>query len=343
MNIKKDRAMGAIMGGLIGDALGIGPHWYYDFDKMKEDYGEWIDVYTEPKPARFHAGLQAGENSQTGQVVIMLMESIFDKGIYIEDDFSARLDSLLNTLDGTKKGGRYTDIAMRDVWKARKIDRLDWSKAGSYAPTAEAAIRTPVLAARFYEDINLLVESLKSNVFLTHRDPFIASQSVSFGLITATLIDGCNLVDAPKEINKKASSRNIPMTIDVFDSNVKKSVSFMDTLLQPSYTYAAVKDSEVGIESPKDLCRLFGLSCPLGFMLPAAYYFVSHFENDFYNAVMSALNGGGSNMARAALTGALSGAQAGLSNIPDYLVRGLHDNERLLEMADKICSCHGKC
>lgn len=30
----KDRANGAIMGAFIGDALGLGPHWYYDLDEL---------------------------------------------------------------------------------------------------------------------------------------------------------------------------------------------------------------------------------------------------------------------------------------------------------------------
>ena len=35
------------MGALIGDALGVGPHWYYDLAEMK--------------PNRYHAGLKAGQ------------------------------------------------------------------------------------------------------------------------------------------------------------------------------------------------------------------------------------------------------------------------------------------
>ena len=57
---RKDRAIGAIMGALIGDALGVGPHWYYELDQLKKDYGAWIDDYTEPRPDRYHAGFQAG-------------------------------------------------------------------------------------------------------------------------------------------------------------------------------------------------------------------------------------------------------------------------------------------
>lgn len=86
----KDRAAGAIMGALIGDALGVGPHWYYDLDQLKVDYGEWIDDYTTPKPDRFHAGLKAGENSQTGQVIGLLLESVAGLGNYNESDFCQR-------------------------------------------------------------------------------------------------------------------------------------------------------------------------------------------------------------------------------------------------------------
>jgi ADP-ribosyl-[dinitrogen reductase] hydrolase len=336
MNDNQDRAIGAIVGTLIGDALGVGPHWYYDLDRLREDYGEWIDHYTRPKPNRFHAGLEAGQSSQTGQVVTLLLESVSEHGEYREPDFTDRLDSLLETLDGTPQGGRYTDQAMRDVWNARQKKGLDWSEAGSFADTAEAAIRTPILAARYYRDVESLIGSLRSNILLTHRDPFIAGQSIAFGLIIGGLIDGYHLGDASKVVTGKAAKSNIQMVIEVPDRSGKAEVSFIDALLQPSWPYEAAHDPNIQIEPASAACRLFGLACTLGFLLPAAYYFASRFENDFYNAVMSALNGGGNNMARAALTGALAGAQVGLSGIPEYLIKDLFDHERLLDMAERI-------
>jgi len=324
------------MGTLIGDALGVGPHWYYDLDRMKEDYGEWIDHYTKPKPHRFHAGLEAGESSQTGQVVTNLLESVYESGEYRESDFTDRLDALLATLDGTPQGGRYTDKAMRDVWHARQKEGLGWSEVGSYADTAEAAIRTPVLAARYYGKMETLIKTLRSNVLLTHRDPFIAGQSIAFGLIVGGLIDGCSLGEVSKVVIQRVSKSNTPAVIEVPDRHGKPKVSFTDALLQPSWSHEAVRDPGIQIEPALKACRLFGLACTLGFLLPAAYYFVCRFENDFYNAVMSALNGGGNNMARAALTGALAGARVGLTGIPENLIKGLFDHERLLHMAKEI-------
>ena len=61
-----DRAAGALMGAFIGDALALGPHWYYDLDELHARYGEWISDYTAPMPDHYHAGMKAGESSQAG-------------------------------------------------------------------------------------------------------------------------------------------------------------------------------------------------------------------------------------------------------------------------------------
>src|SRR5512133_2404854 len=72
----RDRAAGAVMGAVIGDAMGLGPHWYYDLNELRRDYGPWITDYTDPKPGRYHAGLKAGQLSQAGFIYTMLLESL---------------------------------------------------------------------------------------------------------------------------------------------------------------------------------------------------------------------------------------------------------------------------
>lgn len=328
----KDQVKGAVLGLFIGDALGVGPHWYYDLDKLRQDYGNWIDDYTEVKPGRYHEGVSAGESSQTGQVAGILLDSLTECGQWDRRDFTGRLDDFLDTLDGTPKSGRYTDQAMRDVWQARKKDGRDWDRAGSWADTAEAAIRMPLLACAKALQGASARQAMAENVVLTHRDPFIAGQSVGFGLVVLGLIHGAPLDKAAKEAQLLVRKDKGELTVPVPEEE-ERETEFFDVLLQPGWAVQAVNDPAISIDPAHACCRLFGLACTLGFMLPAAFYLVARFPGEFEAPVLHSLNGGGNNMARTALTGALAGASTGLSGIPSRFLTGLEGGGRLLEKA----------
>ncbi len=340
----EDRIKGTIVGTLIGDALGVGPHWYYDLDELRREHGNWISDYRAPKPGRYHAGLTAGESSQTGQVYRLLLESVATRGAYDEDDFTAKVDVLLASLDGTPQGGRYTDQAMRDVWHARKLG-IDWERAGSFADTAEASTRTPILAALHANDFAAALRDITRNVRLTHRDPFIMGQSLAFGLIVHGLVNGLSLTDVSQWIRDKAQETGqelaVPIGPEVERTPKAAMVGCTDAVLQPGWSAAAAKDPAIRIDPPQTACRLFGLACTQGFMLPAAYYFTARFDGDFELSVLSALNGGGNNMARASLTGALAGAMRGLGGIPERFIKGLADHDQVLEQTEKIAAAAG--
>src|SRR3954465_13017948 len=112
------------MGALIGDALGLGPHWYYDLDELRQEFGPWISGYTAPKPGhRYHEGMEAGELSQTGLIMKLLLESVVETGGYEEADFTTRLEGeILANFDGNPLHGPggFTNISMRQVWQARR-------------------------------------------------------------------------------------------------------------------------------------------------------------------------------------------------------------------------------
>ena len=76
---REERAAGALLGVLIGDALGMGYQWYYDLSLKDRDVGEWVSGYIDPSPERadffgyiskyrYEQGLRAGDTSQLGQV-----------------------------------------------------------------------------------------------------------------------------------------------------------------------------------------------------------------------------------------------------------------------------------
>jgi ADP-ribosylglycohydrolase len=109
-------------------------------------------------------------------------------------------------------------------------------------------------------------------------------------------------------------------------------------LLTPSYIAEAAADPEIRIEPAWKVSIVYGMPCAIYHQLPAAYYLAARFHDDFESAVLHAVNGGGQNQARATLTGALAGAQTGLSGIPQRFLDGLEDGETLQRLARDLAS-----
>src|SRR5260221_1016788 len=144
-----DRAAGAVIGALVGDALGLGPHWYYDLPELRRDYGDWICGYPDPKRNRYHGGMKAGQLDQPGLLLVLLLRSVVANGEYNEDDFTSRLDEFFKGLDGTpmQGPGGYTSQSIREPFRRRIQRGLSWRETGGHADPTQAAERALAFAA----------------------------------------------------------------------------------------------------------------------------------------------------------------------------------------------------
>lgn len=341
------RAGGAVMGAFIGDALGLGPHWYYDLEEMRADYGPWISGYTEPKPGRYHAGMKAGQLSQAGIITEMLLRSVVVRRGYEEADFCRRLDEeLFPQLDGTPMNGPggYTSQSIRHAWKRRVKDGAPWSEVGGHADTTEAAERALVLAACYAGDPRRLAESVSANCLLTQSDEAIVAMTTAYCCVLGQLIAGepfdAQLSDKLMGLVKKGELPFHTVTTDRMHAprpgpEQARAGKFAspDALLSPGYMAEAALDPGVKIEPAWKVSIVYGMPCAIYHQLPAAYYLAARFADDFESAVLHAINGGGQNQARAILTGALVGAQVGLEGIPERFITGL---EKALELGPLI-------
>ncbi len=346
-----DRVAGAVLGALIGDALGVGPHWYYDLKELRRDYGEWIDDYTAPKPDRYHAGLQPGQLSQAGIILTMLLQSVAENGDYDESDFCRRLDEeLFPQLDGTPASGPggYTSQSIREAWRRRVIEQRPWTEAGGQADTTEAAERALVLAAHFHGDIGKVATAVSSNCVLTQADEAIVAMTTAYCCVLALLIRGepfdASISDKLMDL---ASSGQLPFhtvtgeNLSPPEKNTPERpragrFASPDALLTPGTIAEAVADPAIRIEPAWKVSLVYGMACAIYHQLPAAYYLAARFSNDFEQAVLHAINGGGQNQSRAILTGALVGAQVGLENIPQRFIDGLDGAETWIELAKRL-------
>ncbi|XP_064398285.1 uncharacterized protein LOC135344926 [Halichondria panicea] len=334
----QDRAAGAIMGAMIGDALGLGCHWYYNLDQLKREYGEWIDDYTTAKPGRYHYGCKAGDVSQSGQLFQYLLETLNEKGEYSEEDFCTRLDGFLATLDGTREGGRYTQKDVCDVWKNRVVLKKPWGECASpFGDTTDSCVRAVALAARYHNDLPTLVKKIGSNSILQYQDRQVQVHSIAFGLTVACLISGMEYSKISSHLMNLIAEGKIPFTSAMaLDRDSEENTPEPDSLLWSGYAAKAVANLNLRIEPARDAPQMYGLSCAFYMLMPGAYYLAARFPDNFETAVLTAVNSGGQNLARASLTGGMVGAITGLSSFPDRFIKGLTDGDKWVEVAKKI-------
>ena len=119
---KCDRVRGALLGLLIGDAIAMPVHWYYNRAALQADYGTVRD-FMEPRPVHpdsifwrsrleapspeldilgdhrrfwghrgvhYHQNLHAGENTLTAKLATEVWESLHQCGGYDRDDYLKR-------------------------------------------------------------------------------------------------------------------------------------------------------------------------------------------------------------------------------------------------------------
>ncbi|HRB96369.1 MAG TPA: ADP-ribosylglycohydrolase family protein [Nitrosomonas sp.] len=346
-----DRVAGAIMGALIGDALGLGCHWYYDLAEMRKDYGPWINGYTTPKQGRYHSGMKAGQLSQNGLILTMLLRSVAEHGEYREADFTRRLDEeLLPLLNGTPVfgPGGYTSQSMREAYRRRVEQGKTWRETGGHADTTEATERAIVLAAHYAPHPAKVAEAVSANCLLTQADEAIVAMTTAYNIVLSRLIMGEKLSPAISDTLMQLVQRGELPFHSVTGRNLAAPrpgdpdppragrFSSPDALLTPGYIARAALDPNISIEPAWKVSIVYGMPCAIYHQLPAAYYLATRFSNDFESAVLHAINGGGQNMSRAMLTGALVGAQVGLEGIPMRFLDGLENNKEWLALCRKI-------
>ena len=354
----EDRIKGAIMGTMIGDALGVGCHWYYDFEGFWADYGTWVDDYVDPNPnpdasmrfpdipkLRYDAGVRGGWNSQSGELIQILLEVVsantnqgantgnFDATEYIaaiEDFFDNRLRPAA-TFDGGQidgqhidsLSGRYTNMAIKenfDAWYNNGAKDGDWSANDELASTMSTSepAQFGVILAALYRDPEVLAPIAYDFTRMWFSDPAFISNNFLYIMTVQAVINGVPLDNLADYIRKYAFTTFSPYIAG-------------DDFLLPTNTLDMIKRPQI-FPFPDDrfVPLMFGHGCHQAHLLPAAYYFAYKYADDFEEAILTSVNSAGNNMARSAMAGGLVGAMVGINGIPERFIDGLANDPLLI-------------
>ena len=290
---REDRALGALMGAYIGDALALGPHWYYDLDEMRSRYGDWIDGYTAPHDDHYHAGLAAGDGSQAAHLLTLMVESLIACDGYDEADFCRRLDvDFFPLLDGEPMGGPggYTSQSIRECWRARVQQNRPWGACAGAADTTEAIERCIALAIRYAGDPGAIARHVSANTILTQDDQTVVALTIAYCEVLGLLVEGaaldgaisgklmalCKSGELPFHTVTSGEAMGAPAS-DRPEATRAGRFASPDALLTPSCIARAATDPAVAIEPAWKVSLVYGMPCAIYHQLPAAYYLAAKF------------------------------------------------------------------
>ena len=301
---QRDRAVGALYGLAIGDALGM-PTQLMSRTGIAERYGV-IDRFRAADAWHpLAGGLPAGHITDDTEQALLLARLLIEghghvaPGIFAralvewEDDMRARgsLDLL----------GPSTKRAVQAV-----LDGEPLGTAGRFGTTNGAAMRvTPVGILRTWQPTDIFVDLVAETSFVSHNTGVAIAGAAAVAAAVSAGIDGANLegaVEAAVEAAQVGAKRGYWIAAADVASRIRLAIDLADP--------ADVDGS---------LTRLYeivGTSLATQESVPAVFGILATFPDDPWSAVCSAASLGGDSDTVAAMAGAIGGALHGTAGFP---------------------------
>jgi ADP-ribosyl-[dinitrogen reductase] hydrolase len=310
-----EKRAGAIWGTLIGDALAMPVHWYYDRSALHRDYGVvryyvtprnphpdsilWRSSYTPlnqrgdilheqaqywgQRGIHYHQFLRAGENTLNLQLGRVLTESLIARGRYDAEDYLRRYLEFMLT------PGRHRDTYAEECHRkffTAYARGSDPRKCGGSDIHIGGLAHVGVLCAFLGGGAEATRRVVREHVELTHRASEVLNAADGLVRILAAVLDGGGLREA---------------------------------IFAQGSDWLSRRTAEKWSREPDDVVigQRVSPACYIADAFPASLYLAWKYADDFEAGLVANTNLG-------AVVGALLGAAAGITRIPARLCQGLH-------------------
>jgi ADP-ribosylglycohydrolase len=292
-----------VMASFAADSLALGVHWIYDPELIESRFGR-VESLLKPLPESFHPTKDRGEFTHYGDQMLVLLESVAEKGHFDLSDFSFRWQKLFSTYNG------YIDGATRNTLANYQAGKMP-EEAGSRSDEMAGAARIAPLVCICRDDPENLAKNAIAQTRMTHTDPATVESAEYFARVTRAVLNGASPIAAMKSVAE-----------DCFD------ISMVSAWLQKGMA-TMEKDSVTVIGG-------FGQSCHTGEMFPGVVHLIARYENNLKEALVQCVMAGGDSAARGALVGMLLGAHLGMDALPRQWVEGMKAREKIEKLLERI-------
>lgn len=305
--MKSDRVIGTILGLAIGDAMGMATE-FLSRDMIKEKYGR-VTTYQKPQKGLPTSGLEPGQFTDDTQMSLALLDGILAKGYFCPFTIAEHFKRWGNS-DQCRTPGKACFEATKNLDRGES-----WWMSGYPSAGCGAAMRIAPLALYHMdsEPYQLINDTISASI-ITHNDP----QAVMGAVIIALSIYYCLRND---EIETKQLMDFITFHLAPIEKSYEETLSKISSSLS--------LDEEAAF-------NILGNGGYVIETISAALYSFLRNPKDFKETILIAVNGGNDADSVAAISGALSGAYNGKSNIPYEWIVGLENYNFLEEKGKKL-------
>jgi len=308
MNSADDRALGALYGLAIGDALGM-PTQLLSRDQVADHFGTIEGFREGPPDHRIAAGLPAGSITNDTEQALLLAEALLAGGGHVDSEDLAR--RLLAWAERARERGSLdllgpsTSAAVTALVADGPLD-----VSGRSAATNGAAMRiTPVGLVAVPDDLDRLVDLVVEASRVTHNTSVAIAGAAAVAAAVSGGIGGASVAQATT-LAIKAAELGQRRGEWVAGAALPRRIAWAVSLIDPD-------DHD---RSVRDVAELVGTSIATQESVAAAFAVLALHPDDPWQACLAAASLGGDSDTIAAMTGAIAGACHGMDGWPQDAV-----------------------
>jgi len=291
-----DRALAALIGLAIGDALGM-PTQLMSREQVAARYGSIMTFLPAADNHPLAAGMPAASITDDTEQALLTARLIIEGRGHVEPATFAR--ELVAWEDGMRAKG---SLDLLGPSTKRAVDAVvageSLEEAGRYGTTNGAAMRvTPVGLARSTRDLPALVDLVVEVSLVSHNTGIALAGAAAVAAAVSAGIDGVDPIPAAIEAAELAATRGHW----VAGGDVGRRILWARTLADPTNVERSLDD----------IYRLVGTSLATQESVPAAFALLALFPDDPWSAVRAAATLGGDSDTIGAIAGAIGGAVHG--------------------------------